>query len=149
MTQAQPTAAPSAPPRPSVLVAEDDPEMRRLLATVLPRWGFDVMLAHDGDELASLVRGFLAGDARTPVPDLIISDVRMPGHSGLAVLELMRQQQLATPFVVITAFGDAHLHAEATRLGAARVLDKPFDLNHLRSTVLELCAAGKASSPHG
>jgi CheY-like chemotaxis protein len=121
----------------TVLVAEDDPEMRRLLATVLPRWGFDVTLAHDGDELVGLVRAFVAaGGAR---PDLIISDVRMPGPSGLAVLEYLRENDRATPFVVITAFGDAHTHAEATRLGAARVLDKPFDLNHLRSTVLELC----------
>jgi CheY-like chemotaxis protein len=128
-----------------VLVAEDDPEMCRLLATVLPRWGFDVMLAHDGDELTELVRGFLVGgDAHgRRVPDLIISDVRMPGHSGLFVLEYLRKHAWPTPFVVITAFGDASTHAEAARLGAARVLDKPFDLNHLRSTVLELCPAGR------
>jgi CheY-like chemotaxis protein len=129
--------------RPTVLVAEDDPEMRRLLATVLPRWGFDVTLAHDGDELTDLVQRFLHGtsDERARRPDLIISDVRMPGHSGLSVLEYLREQAGTTPFVVITAFGDASTHAEARRLGAARVLDKPFDLNHLRATVLELVPA--------
>ena len=112
--------------------------MRRLLATVLPRWGFDVTLANDGDELIRLVCAFLDGGDDVPAPDLIISDVRMPGHSGLAVLEVLRHRDRSTPFVVITAFGDASTHAEATRLGAARVLDKPFDLNHLRATVLEL-----------
>jgi CheY-like chemotaxis protein len=129
--------------RPVVLVAEDDPEMRRLLATVLPRWGFDVVLAHDGDELTDRVQRFLHGtsEERAHPPDLIISDVRMPGHSGLSVLEYLREHDGKTPFVVITAFGDASTHAEARRLGAARVLDKPFDLNHLRATVLELVPA--------
>jgi CheY-like chemotaxis protein len=142
MTQAQPTVAPAPRPRPTVLVAEDDPEMRRLLATVLPRWGFDVTLAHDGDELTDLVQRFLHGtsEERSHPPDLIISDVRMPGHSGLSVLEYLRRNDWTTPFVVITAFGDPSTHAEARRLGAARVLDKPFDLNHLRATVLELVA---------
>ncbi len=143
MNQPEPIVDPSAAPRPTVLVAEDDPEMRRLLATVLPRWGFDVTLANDGDELTRLVRGFLDGGR---APALIISDVRMPGPSGLAVLEYLRRNDWTTPFLVITAFGDAHLHAEAVRLGAARVLDKPFDLNHLRTTVLELCP-GVAAPP--
>jgi CheY-like chemotaxis protein len=145
MSQPQPTLAPEPRARPRVLVAEDDPEMRRLLATVLPRWGFDVTLAHDGDELTDQVRRFLHGsnDERAHAPDLIISDVRMPGHSGLSVLEYLRSNDASTPFVVITAFGDASTHAEATRLGAARVLDKPFDLNHLRATVLELVPAAQ------
>jgi two-component system response regulator HydG len=69
------------------------------------------------------------------------SDVRMPGHSGLSVLEYLRSNDAVTPFVVITAFGDASTHAEATRLGAARVLDKPFDLNLLRQALVELVAA--------
>lgn len=64
----------------------------------------------------------------------------MPGCGGLEVLARMRRVEWSTPVILITAFGDAETHTEACRLGAARVLDKPFDVD-------ELCLAARAIVP--
>jgi len=67
-------------------------------------------------------------------PDLIVSDVRMPGWSGLDLLRFLRHRRSAIPVVLITAFGDRDTHERAARLGAA-VLDKPFALADLRRAI--------------
>ena len=67
--------------------------------------------------------------------DLVITDVRMPGPSGVEMLEWLRGVVWSIPVIVITAFGDPVLHAEARRLGALAVLDKPFDVNELLALV--------------
>lgn len=119
---------------PRVLVAEDQPEMRALLRRALQRRGYEVVDAADGPGLIdAIVRGLLA--ARTQVPDLIVTDVRMPGFSGLEVLARLRREGWSTPVILITAFGDAQLHEDAARLGAARVLNKPFAMEDLVAAV--------------
>jgi DNA-binding NtrC family response regulator len=70
--------------------------------------------------------------------DLVISDERMPGMAGLEVLDALRRAGWPTPFILITGFGDQATHASARRLGASAVFDKPFDLDDLRKTVLQL-----------
>jgi DNA-binding NtrC family response regulator len=75
----------------------------------------------------------LARDGR-PL-DLIITDVRMHGVTGLEILAGLRENDWSTPVILMTAFGDAELHAEAMRLGALAVLDKPFELDALRTLV--------------
>jgi DNA-binding NtrC family response regulator len=60
--------------------------------------------------------------------ELVISDLRMPGITGLSVLGGLRDLELRIPFILITAFGDAGTHALAHQLGATAVLDKPFDM---------------------
>ena len=119
---------------PRVLVAEDQPEMRALLRRALQRRGYEVADAADGPGLIdAIVRGLLA--ARAEVPDLIVTDVRMPGFSGLEVLARIRREGWSTPVILITAFGDAELHGDAARLGAARVLNKPFAMEDLIAAV--------------
>jgi DNA-binding response OmpR family regulator len=118
----------------AVLLAEDDHEMRRMLAGALRREGYAVREARDGDELLEQVRSsVLQSDGGTTV-DLVISDVRMPGPSGLDVLRIIRAQDCAVPVILITAFGDADLHRTAQECGATLVLDKPFEVG-------DLCAA--------
>jgi len=114
-----------------VLLADDDHELRRLLATELRKDGFVVTEARTGIELRHRL------DDGTDSFDLIVTDVRMPGLTGLAVIDGLRNgnQRSKTPVILITAFGDAHTHAEAKRLKVV-VLDKPFDLDDFRS-----CAA--------
>jgi FixJ family two-component response regulator len=56
----------------------------------------------------------------------------MHGVTGLDVLAGLRETDWATPVILLTAFGDAELHAEAHRLGALAVFDKPFDFRDLR-----------------
>jgi DNA-binding response OmpR family regulator len=108
--------------------------MRALLRRALKRRGYDVVDAPDGPELIrSIVEGLM--EKETQVPDLIVTDVRMPGFSGLEVLARLRREGWTTPVILITAFGDTQLHEEAARLGAACVLDKPFAMEDLCSAV--------------
>ncbi|RKH16015.1 response regulator [Corallococcus sp. CA047B] len=119
---------------PRILVADDQLEMRTLIRKMLVRRGYEVVEASDGPDLVRvLIDGLTADESRAP--DLIITDVRMPGFTGLEVLARLRREQWNTPVILITAFGDAKLHGEAQRLGAAYVLDKPFELDELRDAV--------------
>jgi CheY-like chemotaxis protein len=118
-----------------ILVAEDDPDLRRLLAKRFDREGYSVLEAEDGFELMDSLS---ASEEATPTGlnpriDLVVSDVRMPGRSALEVLRLIRQptDREALPVVLITAFCDPALRAEALALGASCVLDKPVDLDEL------------------
>jgi DNA-binding response OmpR family regulator len=120
-----------------VLLAEDDEQMRRLLASALRRDGYEVVEASDGIECMKHMAP-PSEEGASPVADLIISDIRMPGRSGLEILRLTRARNLDVPVILITAFGAAETHAEGQRLGAAAVFDKPFDLDDLRAMVLEL-----------
>ena len=117
-----------------VLLAEDNDEMRTLLAAILRADGYQVVEAKDGRELLS---GLLAARerGRPPTIDLVVSDIRMPACSGLAVLERLREVDWSIPVILITAFGSQETHSRARSLGAALVLDKPFDLEELRHAV--------------
>lgn len=120
--------------RPRILLADDDVEMCRLIATSLRRSGYAVTSCTNGinllDHLGSyLLRG--TGDSYS----LIISDIRMPGVTGMEVLEGLRHVKSAPPIILITAFGDDETHREAKRFGAVAVLDKPFDLDRLQALV--------------
>jgi CheY-like chemotaxis protein len=125
--------------RPVVLLAEDDEELRRLLAHKLRRRGCDVIEARNGAQLVELV----FERAVEPLPDslapaaLIITDHRMPGRTGLEVASLLRSVNWTTPLIVISAFTDAQTQAEARRLGVAAVFDKPFDLDELTQFACE------------
>jgi len=111
--------------------------MREMLSTVLSGDGYDVELVRDGGGLRQYMRGVARGVRR--VPDVVVSDVRMPGGTGLEVLEEIRQGDWATPVVLITAFGDSPVHEEGRRLGAVDVLDKPFELDDLLRIVRAQC----------
>jgi DNA-binding NtrC family response regulator len=126
-----------------VLLAEDDADLRELLASVLRRDGYVVREAGDGIELLRLMTRSVADEEGF---DLIISDVRMPGCTGLQVLSLLRRVESSTCVVLITAFGDIAVHAEAARLGAAAVFDKPFDVDDLRTAVINLTRSGRATT---
>jgi DNA-binding response OmpR family regulator len=122
---------------PRVLLAEDDDEMRILLASVLRKEGYEVTECRDGCELAEKIGPCLVPNAQRFI-DLVISDIRMPGVLGLSVLEGGQQQEGFPPMIMITAFGDQETHAEVTRLGAAAMFDKPFDLQELLDKVREI-----------
>lgn len=122
---------------PRVLLAEDDVEMRALVSAVLRRDGYEVIEARNGVELASLVQSEVLQPALGVPVDVLITDVVMPGRTGLDVLAWLRSRDRSTPVLLVTAFGSAELHEEARRLGAA-VLDKPFELAELRRVVRAL-----------
>lgn len=130
---------------PHILVAEDDDEMRSLVAGALRDDGHDVTEAGDGGRM--LVRLARAYGGATPF-DLLVSDVRMPVCSGLQILESLRLARWHTPFILMTAFGDEQTRARAETLGAT-VFMKPFDLDDLRSAVLRLLRRGRDDLPPG
>jgi CheY-like chemotaxis protein len=121
-----------------ILLAEDDSELRVLLSMVLRADGHHVVEAEDGTGLREAVTAALRqADDHAPATalDLVISDHRMPGVTGLDVLSALHQgERRVPPFILITAFGDAETHARAGRMGAL-VIDKPFDVATFRRTV--------------
>lgn len=124
-------------PQPRVVVAEDSPQMRALISDMLRAEGYAVIEAKDGAELLDLLVDTLR-DPHDGIPALLVTDIWMPGCSGLEVLTRLRRFGWPTRVIVITAFGDETSHAEARRLGAALVLDKPFELSLLRAAVRDL-----------
>jgi len=120
-----------------VLLAEDDPAFRRLIASVLADDGYEVLEAEDGVALLANIESTLTLRRERAESFLVVADVRMPGLSGLDVLAILRCANRATPVILITAFGDEATHAEGRELGAAAVFDKPFSLDALRAMVLE------------
>jgi DNA-binding response OmpR family regulator len=137
-TPHRPVAAEGRPPR--VVVADDDPEMRRLVADALKKDGYDVVEEPDGGRLLVRLaaRYSLRGDTE-PI-DLIVSDMKMPVVSGLDILKGVRDAHWGTPFVLMTAFPDNDVERRAAILGAT-VVQKPFPLATLRATVKTLLAA--------
>ena len=126
---------PMLPSRKRILLAEDDADLRFLLAAALAMDGHQITQAADGTEVLEQLAATLGEPYPVAGFDLIISDVRMPGWSGLDVLAGLKQYPVVPPVVLITAFGGERLHAAARRLGAVATLDKPFDLYQLRAIV--------------
>ena len=118
-----------------ILLAEDDPEMRRLLSSALRKQQYEVIEAADGKELIDRLSESMVAD--DPV-DCIITDVRMPRLTGTHAMRLIRNAGLEMPVIVITAFGDYTTRIEASLNGAAVVLDKPFELDDLLRVIRSL-----------
>lgn len=119
---------------PQILLAEDDEDLRSLLASALQGHGYTVVEVDTGRALLARLEDWFergAGGA----PDLVISDFRMPEVSGLEVLRRVRGRGWTMPFILITAFGDDQIMAQATRIGATGVMSKPFSLEELYDTV--------------
>jgi DNA-binding NtrC family response regulator len=149
-TAAHPPAPAPAPSRsrPALWLAEDDDALRALWVECFNDDGFDVEEAENGLLMLMWVGELRAG--RRPRPAVVVSDLRMPGASGLDCLALLRLAcplHPALPFVALTAFGDAATHDEAMRLGAFAVLDKPVDSRTLLQTVRVAAWQGNLLTP--
>ncbi|HOC19256.1 MAG TPA: sigma-54 dependent transcriptional regulator [Vicinamibacterales bacterium] len=106
-----------------ILLVDDEPAQRLVLAGFLRKRGFDVVQAGTSeDALAEL-------SARTI--DLVLTDLRMPGASGIDLLEGSRRINPEVPVIVTTAFGTVASAVEAMKRGAADYLTKPIDLEEL------------------
>lgn len=129
---------------PLVLLAEDDDEVRRLVATTLRLDGYSVIEASDGHALvqriaAALLFGKIHQEL-TPIT-LVIADVRMPGRDGLTVLEGLRFADIGVPVILMTAYADVNTRVRAAQLGADAFLPKPFEIDHFRDLVHRVLAA--------
>jgi DNA-binding NtrC family response regulator len=90
----------------------------------------------------------MRADSDSPVPDIIVSDIRMPGFSGIDVLSAIRRVDLQVPVILITGFGSAEVAAEAQQLGAASLFTKPFDLDDLRTALRYFLEHWRGEAPH-
>lgn len=132
-----------------VLVAEDDDAMRALLASILKQDGFEVVETRNGIELLEHLLPWFSGREPPAPVDAIVSDIQMPCFTGMEVLAGLSQVRCGPPVVLITAFGESSTHALARSLGAVAVLDKPFDLDELRTVLCRVIAARPPSDGDG
>jgi DNA-binding NtrC family response regulator len=120
---------------PRILVVDDDPGQRSLLDSFLRGQNFEVVLADSGERAL----GLLSGGSFS----MLISDVRMPGLSGLEMLRRVRPQFPSLPVLLVTAYADIRDAVVAMRDGALNYLAKPIDLDELLACVRQ--ATGMAS----
>lgn len=125
------TPAAGAEPEARVLVADDDGDMRRLVERSLRRSGLSVELVRDGRALLHQLEAPDSAD----LPDVIVTDVQMPGLSGVDVLHRLRTRGLHLPVILVTAYPHRELAEQAEALGAADVLTKPFRMTDLHASV--------------
>jgi CheY-like chemotaxis protein len=112
-----------------VLVADDDDDLRALVAEALRADGCTTLEARDGEEVLLLLRREFTDPGLRP--DVVLTDVKMPGLSGLGVLESLKYARSTLPVVVMTAMTDGSVDTMAKRLGAVGVLRKPFDADDM------------------
>jgi len=114
---------------PSILVVDDDAEMRELLLDVLRGEGYEVAEAKDGTEAVLALR------ARTF--DVVLMDKNMPGPSGLDLLPGFRRVCPRSQIIMMTAFGDVPSYMEAAEKGAVEYLFKPFRLEEMKAAIVK------------
>jgi DNA-binding NtrC family response regulator len=112
---------------PCILIVDDDPGQRSLLNTFLRTQGFETVTADSGQQALETLRTGKFG--------MMISDVRMPGLSGLETLRLARKEHATLPVLLVTAFTDVRDAVAAMRDGAVNYLAKPIDLDELMACV--------------
>ena len=114
-------------PVPGILIADDDPVARDLLAEVLAKEGYRVRAAAGGRECLEL--------ARSGPVDLALLDLRMPDLDGLEVLRQIQALHPGAPILILTAFATLETAIEAIRAGAYDYLSKPFRMEEIRLVV--------------
>ena len=121
-----------------LLVVEDDPAILELLEEELADAGYATLTATSAEQaLATLSHSEVA---------LVISDVRLPGISGMQLLERLRREGSTLGFIVITAFGTIDQAVEALKQGADDFLTKPLDLEGLREAVYRVLESRRLAS---
>src|SRR5262249_50134572 len=110
-----------------ILVVEDEPDLRKVLATLLRRGGYAVDLAETGD----VARERLGRE----VYDLVITDLKLPGADGIEVLRASKSTDPDPPVIIVTAYSTDEAAEEARRLGAFNYILKPFDADKILADV--------------
>jgi DNA-binding NtrC family response regulator len=111
----------------TILIVEDEPRMRRLL---------EISLGEDGHNIRSVADAEtgLKGLAREPA-DLIVTDLKLPGMSGLEFLQEARRMNAGTPMIVMTAYGSVETAVEAMKAGASDYVLKPFTMAEMKLVI--------------
>ncbi len=119
-------------PTPSLLLVDDDPMPRETLSTLLTQEGFHVVTAATGEEAELKLR------SEKPPFDLVITDLVMPGKTGMDVLKCALKQNPSCTVLVLTGFGSVREATEAMELGAFDFVTKPMQIDQFRNTLRRL-----------
>jgi DNA-binding NtrC family response regulator len=125
-------------PKPRVLVIEDDPGVAGSLKKELEAEGYDVAVALRGDD------GLTA--AKQAPFDVVITDLKMPGLSGLDLVDQLHAAKPRLPIILMTAYGTTETAIDATRLGAYEYVLKPFEMTELLDLVAKAVACDRPTS---
>jgi len=112
-------------PTAKILVADDEPNLRRVLVALLRREGHEVIQAGSGLEAIE----------KLAEVDVVITDLRMPGADGMEVLRTAARVHPHTPVIMITAYGSVGQAVEAIKAGAFDYIEKPFEQDAIRVIV--------------
>ncbi len=110
-----------------ILAVDDEPSMRRLLEISLRQAGYKPVVAADGKEALQMIKN--------QTIDLVVSDLHMPGMTGLDLLKNIRLDNETLPFIMVTAQGEIKTAVEAMKLGASDYILRPFDLETLEVAI--------------
>jgi len=111
----------------TILIVDDEKDIRTSLAGILEDEGYNVILAADGDDALETVEAEL--------PDLVLLDIWMPGKDGLETLGLIKEQYPSLTVVMISGHGTIETAVKATKLGAYDFIEKPLSLEKVLITV--------------
>ncbi len=120
-----------------ILIIEDDEEMRGLLKDALHDEGVQAESAENGSEAFRKL-------AREPF-DLVITDVQMPGLTGLEILPGIKKLQPESLIIVMTAFGSEEVQRKSLDGGAAAYLEKPLHIDRLKQLIHEMASTREAT----
>lgn len=124
-----------APETVNILVIDDDPKVPWIISEGLGK-NYKINSVRDGQEAIS----YLSSKSAEPRPDLILLDIKMPGQSGLEVLEKIKKVDSSLDVMMLSGHGDTHNIVESIKKGATEFIPKPFDVKELEihiRTVLE------------
>src|SRR2546430_15486471 len=125
------------PKAPRILIVDDDSAQRSLLDSFLRTQGFETLPVSSGERALEVLRS-------EPV-SMMISDVRMPGMTGLETLRRARQEHAVLPVLLVTAYADIREAVGAMRDGAVNYLTKPIDLDELLASVQQATGISQAT----
>ncbi len=117
----------------SILVVDDDPQIRDLLERALTRAGYEVAVAADGRQAIARLE---ENDY-----DVVIADILMPERDGLEVVMFLQRERPRTPSIVISSPSNRVFLQSAELLGATRVVEKPFELDDIMKAIDEVLSA--------
>ena len=111
-----------------IWIVDDDPSIRFVLEKALARENLPTRSFTHPREVLDALADITAGDPARQAPQVLVSDIRMPGGSGLQLLEKVRELQPGLPVIIMTAYSDLDSAVSAFQRGAFEYLPKPFDL---------------------
>lgn len=119
-----------------ILVVDDSPSLRRMIAACLRAGGYTVTEATDGDEARTLAQNAPAGESF----GMLVTDQVMPGIDGLTLIRSLRAdpRYAGIPMLMLTTEADGQIREQAREAGASGFLPKPFDPDQLMRSVAAL-----------